>query len=339
MTEKKERILWIDIAKAFAIFFVVVGHTIPFGSIVRKAIFSFHMPLFFIMAGFTFRTKPTKEVLLSSWNRLLLPYCLIFLAIKILEILSAGAFDFQVFVSSLTSFVFASGTTFEYLDVPAAGMSWFLVALFCARIVFNTAARFFERRSVSLGWQGLFWLIIAFFGICIGNLSDAIPFVTSFSDVPRIYLPFSFDIVLVSCFFMYVGWAFRQLNPEKLLDNWWMFVFALAIWVVTMHFSSLELAARAYDNWPLALIAACTGTFLCCFVARFAEKKLPALNGCLTWIGRNSMLIFCLHTIDWFLIPWTELPITGMGIHGAFIIVGCLRFAFDTLISVVVKRA
>ena len=45
---KKKRILWLDIAKAIAIFAMIEGHTAPYGGALRNFIYSFHMPLFFI---------------------------------------------------------------------------------------------------------------------------------------------------------------------------------------------------------------------------------------------------------------------------------------------------
>lgn len=46
-----KRLDWIDIAKGIAIILVIVGHTVPNPSPLRHAIFSFHMPVFFILAG------------------------------------------------------------------------------------------------------------------------------------------------------------------------------------------------------------------------------------------------------------------------------------------------
>ena len=57
---KNNRILWIDISKAIAIIAMIIGHTFPYGSAIRNLIFSFHMPLFFILTGFTMRD-------LSDW--------------------------------------------------------------------------------------------------------------------------------------------------------------------------------------------------------------------------------------------------------------------------------
>ena len=48
------RIAWIDVAKGITILLVIIGHTLTFGSATRNFIFSFHMPLFFILSGYTF---------------------------------------------------------------------------------------------------------------------------------------------------------------------------------------------------------------------------------------------------------------------------------------------
>ena len=45
------RIDWVDLAKGIAILLVILGHTVKV-PIIRAAIFSFHMLLFFILSGF-----------------------------------------------------------------------------------------------------------------------------------------------------------------------------------------------------------------------------------------------------------------------------------------------
>lgn len=48
----KKRIEWVDIAKGIAIMLMVIGHEVSNG-LVYALIFSFHMPLFFILSGYT----------------------------------------------------------------------------------------------------------------------------------------------------------------------------------------------------------------------------------------------------------------------------------------------
>lgn len=48
----KKRILWIDVLRGIAMFLVVYGHTSQNAEI-KKYIYAFHMPLFFIISGMT----------------------------------------------------------------------------------------------------------------------------------------------------------------------------------------------------------------------------------------------------------------------------------------------
>lgn len=48
----RQRIDWIDTAKGLCMILVIVGHTLPYGNLMRNFIFSFHMPAFFFLTGY-----------------------------------------------------------------------------------------------------------------------------------------------------------------------------------------------------------------------------------------------------------------------------------------------
>lgn len=48
-----DRLSYLDIAKGLGMFFIVFGHVMKSGMI-RQVVFSFHVPLFFILSGLTF---------------------------------------------------------------------------------------------------------------------------------------------------------------------------------------------------------------------------------------------------------------------------------------------
>ena len=58
-----ERIEYIDVAKGIGMLLVIMGHAFPAGRI-TKIIYSLHMPLFFILSGFT--VNPDKYTDLKS---------------------------------------------------------------------------------------------------------------------------------------------------------------------------------------------------------------------------------------------------------------------------------
>lgn len=55
-TENK-RIQYIDIAKTLGIIFVIAGHVVSSDTEIKKVIYSFHMPLFFMLSGMLVEVK------------------------------------------------------------------------------------------------------------------------------------------------------------------------------------------------------------------------------------------------------------------------------------------
>ena len=130
---KKERlrINYLDIAKAIAIFLVILGHSTSSSewTMLRKILYSFHMPLFFAVSGVFVRTHVSsgygwdhwKDFLVRNLKQLVFPYfamAIIYsgiLHLAIPEILY-GSWQMLKQAETLTSL-------------------WFLVCLFCARIM------------------------------------------------------------------------------------------------------------------------------------------------------------------------------------------------------------
>ena len=231
-----QRLEWIDIAKGFACLLVIVGHTISPESAPYRYIFSFHMPLFFILAGYTFKPKPLMPLVASSAKRLLLPYTIVFLLWHGMLTLKSGPITDQSILSLALTYTFASGIDLETPKVVAVGMAWFLVVLFVARILFNIAATAAQRSKKPLATLGILSLTSFALGYSLGARLG-------------IYLPFSFDIALVAIFFMYVGYAAKQLDLfSKIKSKWLALPISVVLWLATSSNSSLELATRAYHN-------------------------------------------------------------------------------------------
>lgn len=326
----KQRLDWLDIAKGIAILLVIVGHTVNNPSIIRQVIFSFHMPFFFILAGYTFRIKPWGELLKTSCARLLVPYMLIVFAWKVPMFLTTGApVTLDAFAKGLGSVFFASGTDFYLLGIDAVGMSWFLVALFLSRIILNVLMIAFERFDVSVVWQALACIVLAFCGI-------------SCSKLLGIYLPLDADLCCYTVFLMWCGHMMRVYSLEPNRARWFVVLGIGLVWVACMQISNLELAARHLDNPLAATVGALAGTYFVCWVSTLIEKLKSV--GALRWLecflvfcGKNSMAIFCIHAIDW-MFPWQAMPfLKTLPFSGG--IASALRCAADVSISYVVKKA
>ncbi len=111
MTDKK-RVGWIDAAKGLAILAVILGHSYLYGNPIHAISYSFNVPLFFILAGYTFRPKPFKQNLATSAKRLLLPYVGLCLFLIIVDTLRSPDKS-STLASHLLATFFASGGVIE----------------------------------------------------------------------------------------------------------------------------------------------------------------------------------------------------------------------------------
>ena len=71
MNDKSKRNSDLDILKGIGIVLVILGHQyLPIGHF----IYSFHMPLFFLISGYLYYKKEIKESLVKDFRRLIIPY-------------------------------------------------------------------------------------------------------------------------------------------------------------------------------------------------------------------------------------------------------------------------
>lgn len=314
------RIEWLDIAKGIAAFLVILGHTVSNESPIRALIFSFHMPLFFILAGYTFRQKQWSILLKSSLKRLALPYVLMVLVWNVPHFLMAAeAITVNGIADIVLTAIFASGTFVPRLNINAVGMSWFLMSLFFSRMIFNGILTVANKSKNPIAWSFLACLG----SFCIGKV---------IGSHLGIYLPFSFDVSLVSTLFMWFGYhakryAFGQ-KSKSLLPG----LTSCVIWLLTASFSSLEMAARVYTPSVLSIVAALSGTYLVCWLSmqivhiKKAKMLRPIYKGML-FCGENAMGIYCFHALDWW-IPWSSLP-SFAGIPFSNFFKSIIRFAYS----------
>lgn len=131
-----QREKWVDWAKALGILLVVMGHSVYAYGDVTRFIFVIHMPLFFFISGYLFKTtRSWREVSVSNVKTLLIPYVgfnvigfFYYLAICIVKLLLMGGVDWNMYVTNQlwrTAFGLANGIFI--------GPTWFLLALIWCR--------------------------------------------------------------------------------------------------------------------------------------------------------------------------------------------------------------
>ncbi|RVU96922.1 acyltransferase [Coriobacteriales bacterium OH1046] len=324
-----KRLGWVDLAKAMAFVAVVWGHTFPVGSRIRPIIYSFHMPFFFVIAGYTFSRKPMGRMAASSAKRLLLPYTLMYIAGSIPDLLiwtQSGRMGELIALAQ--SFVYVAG---DNHDIPSVGATWFLVALFVARVVFNALLHIFERRKLPLPAQGIACAAVAGAGHLIGG-------------VLGIWLPLAADIGLVGCFFLWCGHALRASGSMERADKPVHILVSLGVWIAEIstgmpeRVQAVSMLGRAYLFLPLAFAGAISASFLlmkACFVIEGLLSSAPGralfqriLSGG-TYIGRSCMRLYLIHCLD-FHFAWSAVSIPLLG--STALTASLARTTFDILV-------
>lgn len=124
--QAEERIYWIDQAKVIAIYLVVLGHLLQTTGCeggLHNFIYLFHMPFFFFVSGYLFKTKEHSwcQLIKRVWKSLIIPYLLLNVVSNIF-LIPSWVLSKQWPVENLIYFLTADGRS-------ESGPTWFLVCL------------------------------------------------------------------------------------------------------------------------------------------------------------------------------------------------------------------
>lgn len=286
------RIKWIDIAKGITIILVILGHSLgqtKSGELLRGMIFSFHMPLFFIMSSLTSRKSVSNyefiQRTLTSFKRLVIPACILFTISMLVSLCINGCpSDFVVYLKAkVLSLLFASGVTVNMFGtiIEPVGIIWFLFVLFIAKTIYDYINITFS--------ESLFPYVLVFLSV-IGVYCGY-----------RVWLPFSLDIACAVLPFLFFGDTLKSMNlvsSSKKLTYW-----AIVVWVVSFFImyccrgSYLEIAKRHYTLFPVCFICAVAGVMVISRLSISAERH-ERISALLQFLGRNTMAILIVHCMD-----------------------------------------
>lgn len=295
-----ERNRTFDIMKGIGILSVILGHmdVAPFW---RTFIFSFHMPLFFILAGYFYRSHYTiAEEARKDAKRLLSPYAFT-MSILFLYIVSIhGLLLHDNYLQGgrfLLTLIFLSGGYGALFAVPL----WFLPALFWTKQLYNLV----QNKSGEVIFC-IFLSLLAY----VGSRFVELPFAL-------------FQGVIGLLFFIIGVWA------KKGVSKRWIYLFILC-WALAMglnafgfEISSIDMMHNNYRFLPLDVIVACGGTAAVYGVSTVLDRKTNYTARLLAWFGRFSIVILCAHTIERFIPLWNALHITNLGLLFAVKVAFC----------------
>lgn len=191
-------------------------------------------------------------------------------------------FTTEIIKKNLTALFWSSGVTFK--GHPGLGMLWFMVSMFSGFQIINIIGVLFHGE-----YRSYLYASLAFIGMYLGTTQK--------------WLPLNFDVTLVCVFFLYLGMLWKK--HLEFLEKYCWFIFAAGsvFWsfCIQNHWY-IELAARRYPLFWVGAVEAVAGTFAVAAVSRALEGN-AAVRKFLSFIGRNSMIIYGIHYLDSYLLP------------------------------------
>jgi acyltransferase len=255
---RMSRLKYIDVAKGIGIILVLIGHILPTNSIVFKIIYSFHMPLFFIISGFLFdKDKYTlKGLVKKKFKIYIIPYFVISFVCLIL-------FGRESIVKYSLGILYSYGNL-KYM--PNCSPLWFLTCLFLTEIIFIIILKRSTKPYISIG-------------ICL--LLGVI-----YNQTVNYHLPWNLDVSLFAIGFMYFGLVIKQYKLLNRYKHKYSIILLIMAYISVEYNSTISLNGRMYGNILLTCISGITISFLVLRYSKYLEG-----NKVLKFYGENTLFI------------------------------------------------
>ena len=243
---------------------------------IRHLIFTFHMPLFFLVSGYLYRKKDIKESIKKDLLHLGIPYVITCLAIVLYFVayfLITESHNAEPLKRYLFASIWGSGTLHvcKYLsDLPDIGALWFLPALFVCKNVYNILP---DRKR--LLYASFIFLIATIIGRYI------------------IFIPFSVLSGLSAIIFYAIGDLLK--GKKRITAPYW--ALGLLCWFISFRYSHTYLVQPQLDLYFIDVIGATTASILIYLLSK-QILKVPVLSKALSWVGESTLIILCFHIID-----------------------------------------
>ena len=276
---------YIDICKAIGIICVILGHTYYGPQVLYNLIYCFHMPLFFILSGYTYDKEKNNELgflrfVRNKVKRLLIPYIVFAVANLLIQIVWKACYlnetvGLEYIRSNLKGILFCYSSM---QHMPNCSPIWFLLCLFIANVVFYFLMK----------WKDAGTTIAAL--ICLGISYF-------FSLFPHDYMtyPCKFPVFFMAVFLMYVGYRLRKIADQ--FDNTRIVAVNIGCLLILLCSIAIELRTENsvgmnenhYGNLIYYLLTALPISSALVILSR----NFPVLSGCrpAIWLGRNTIYI------------------------------------------------
>ena len=302
-----------DMLKGVGMITIVLAHTAELypmqisGGLSLTAFFPFIyrealMAAFFIASGYGFRKRSIGKCIQQQLRALLKPYCITAVCTSLLHLL-CHYMAFHYFPSSVTETLKVAGgfllglphtTTYAGQQFFSTGPMWYLLSLLIGWVLLDAILNIFPEKYTH-------WAVL---GIMLLGWGTTLVW----------ELPFSLSQGAVIVPYLYIGYLAkkRRLFETPLSGRAKAGLIASALGVVAgvLLTQSTDCVSMAQWNFgPVSiLLDAGAGLGILSMVLWFQRRVDNFVTRGIQAIGRRSLYIFCIHTVELTAIPWYLMP-------------------------------
>lgn len=294
-----KRIIWLDFARGLAALGVMYDHVLPWYVGVGKWIYTWHIPIFFIISGILlevkddWRSKTYKELFVKDMKHLMYPYLV-----------------FNIIETVIMSFMFPVKDVlvgvFHFCILDGLQVLWFLSALLVARIVFFQLMKRTDRKAVMMTIIVAVMVVTSVFSLMgpWAKSSDGL--------IMKIYgFVNIFNRSLIGFVFLEIGFhgarILKKYQPGNSL-KWSSFVVSLILGILFYSCNMVDIRFSKIGNPFLFYVMALAGSIVIFIISEYAVRirwlssiqymGVHSIVFMITHIPIRTLLAVCFPAID-----------------------------------------
>ncbi len=143
-----------------------------------------------------------------------------------------------------------------------------------------------------------------------GFLPILIAFYAGYIPMPSIWLPLSLQAGATAALFVYTGAAFRKSGKEfQATPVLFLAGAAMLTWEMANNLR-LSIASNRFDQVFITVFGGVmiSAAFLCLcqWLGSVSKGPVAWLNRFLRFLGNHSLMVLCVHTLEFTFLPWNE---------------------------------
>lgn len=289
----------VDLVKGTGIILVMIGHSGMFtfikdNTLLTTIIYSFHMPLFFIIAGFFMKDKVD---LVKLVKRLLFPFIIasvfwVFIASFLVQLptyfrsheLYPYNYDFILQLKKFLKAIFFA----TRVDIIGTGL-WFLVALFVGRIIW-----YFLHGLLKL--KITFWYILVVFSLNY--------LLYKYLTLNETYFYWMWPQSILTYFFMLIGNYYYVQNYTSKTGYLDVIILGVITSFIILSNGRIDISSFKLNNYSSFIFVAISGFIIVYKISFLVKEYSNLIKKFLLWCGKESLNILLVHPFLLAIIPY-----------------------------------